>query len=382
MTTASHDKLRVAVLMGGQSSEHDVSISSGLKVLEALDRCRYEVVPVTIDRSGAWLIDHEPKRLDLEVARGAGPELPAPRDPSGTGRSPSAAGGRVPGAEPGAVGSLRTQHGIDVVFVALHGPFGEDGTVQGLLTLAGLPFTGSGVLASALAMDKVKAKEIYAFHGLPVARQLVVHRHAFEAAGAAGREAVAREAVAAVGLPCVVKPVAGGSSVGAGIVRREQELVGSLLAALALDQRALVEELLAGTEVTCGVLGGGAFEPSVALPVTEIVPKDSVFFDYRAKYTAEACSEITPARISDDLARRVQDLAVRAHDALGCEGMSRSDFIIRDGMPVILETNTIPGLTDMSLLPQAAAHAGIPFPKLLDGLIDSALLRAKATRSR
>jgi D-alanine-D-alanine ligase len=363
--TATPKPLRVAVLMGGQSSEHDVSISSGLQVLASLDRTKYEPVPVEIRRDGTWLIGGSPQARSLESL----PDGSAPREAESARSSPAAPHGGESGIE-----RLRSGDRVDVVFIALHGACGEDGTVQGLLTLLGLPFTGSGVLASALAMDKIQAKEMFRLRGIPVAKQCIVSRRDFARTGERG--ALLERIASEVGLPCVVKPVIGGSSVATHVAATKDALLAAIDDALSVDARALVEEQLVGTEVTCGVLGGGPFEDAVALPVTEIVPKGGTFFDFRAKYTKGASEEITPARIDAVTTRRVQDLAITAHDALGCEGMSRTDFIIRGGVPIALETNTIPGLTPMSLLPQSAAAAGIPFRELLDKLIASALLRA------
>jgi D-alanine-D-alanine ligase len=353
-------KLRVAVLMGGTSSEHDVSISSGLQVLAALDRSRYDVVPVHLQRDGRWLVGTQPPPPSLQAGENGG--------------APESASGAITTTPHGSAGleSLSSGGAVDVAFIALHGKGGEDGTIQGLLTLLGIPFTGSGVLASALAMDKVRAKDVFAAHGIPVARSAVVTRREV----ARDRAAVLARILREPGLPCVVKPVAGGSSVATHLVARAEDLAPALDDALGEDARALVEERLVGTEVTCAVLGGGPHEDPLALPVTEICPKSGAFFDYRAKYTKGESEDITPARIPEDLTRRVQELAVRAHEALGCEGMSRTDFILRDGVPHALETNTIPGLTPLSLLPQAAAAAGMSFAQLLDRVITSAMRRA------
>jgi D-alanine-D-alanine ligase len=357
-------KLRVAVLMGGASSEHDVSISSGLQVLRSLDPAKYEAIPVEIGRDGSWQIGSTPSAPSLAATSDGS----APREEGAVALAPAT------GLQAG-VDVLRGERRIDVAFLALHGARGEDGTMQGLLTLAGIPFTGSGVLASALAMDKVKAKELFALHGIPVARHSVVTRRDF--ARADDREALISRVVAEASVPCVVKPVVGGSSVATHVVLERADLPAALEDALSADARALAEERLVGTEVTCGVLGGGAHEDAVALPVTEIVPASGTFFDYRAKYTKGACTDITPARIPEATAKLVQELSLRAHAALGCEGMSRTDFILRGDVPHALETNTIPGMTPLSLLPQQAAAAGMSFPELLDRLVRSALLRAE-----
>lgn len=351
-------RLRIAVLLGGPSSEHDVSISSGLQVISALDRSRYDVIPAYLRRDGSWDVGKAPEPSSLDAA----PDGSAPRE---RGASVGSLDGLARGLSD--LAAARP----DVAFLALHGAFGEDGTIQGLLSLAGLPFTGSGVLASALAMDKLRAKEHFAAAGIPAARHEVITRQDL----ARDEAACARRVVEGPGIPCVVKPVAAGSSVATHLVTSSDALLPALRDACSVDERALVERRIVGTEVTCGVLGGGPHEEAVALPLTEICPA-SEFFDFRAKYTKGQSEDITPARVPRDVTSRVQQFALAAHAALGCEGMSRTDFIIEEGVPHVLETNTIPGMTPLSLLPQEAAAAGIAFPALLDRLIRSALLRA------
>lgn len=351
------ERISVAVLLGGESAEHDVSVCSGLNVLDALDPQRFAGRPIYIDRSGEWHFDHRPVAPVLALAPGEVAAAPPP-----VARSSAA-----PPATGGAFECLRGAD-LDVVFVALHGPGGEDGTVQGMLSLAGIPYTGSGVLASALAMDKARTKRYLRPLGVPVPDDVLVQpRH--------GASASVNAAIERIGLPCVVKPVASGSSVGVRIARQPTDLSDALGSSSCEDEPLLVESYLEGVEVTCGVLGGGR-ESAQALPLTEIRPRDGQFFDFRAKYTADACREITPAEVEDQTAARVQELAVVAHEALGCEGMSRSDFILSAAGPMLLELNTIPGMTETSLLPQGAAAAGIPFAALIERLIHSALLRA------
>jgi D-alanine-D-alanine ligase len=364
----SPPRCRVAVLLGGPSTEHDVSLASGLQVLDALDPARWEAVPVHLERDGRWRVGRRPDPRSLAAKEdGSAPSSDGALGPAG------------PGALAEGLAALAEPPGVDVVFLALHGQVGEDGVIQGLLELAGLPYTGSGVLASALAMDKVKAKEVYRACRVPCARDAVVRRR--DLSGGA-REALARRLAAEVGLPAVVKPVIGGSSVATRRVTDEATLAAAIEEALAVDERALVEECVEGVELTCGVLGGGPHEAAEALPVTEIAPLGGGFFDFHAKYTAGACEEITPARIDESATAEVQRLSLLAHEALGCEGLSRTDFILRDGVPVALETNTLPGMTATSLLPQAAAAAGLSFPQLVDRLLESALLRDRRRRGR
>ncbi len=322
---------KVAVLRGGPSAERDVSLRSGQQVLNALGG---DALDVIIEADHGWTVDG--RRFDS------------------LGRSFDA---------------VRAM--ADVAFIALHGPFGEDGTVQGLLEALALPYTGSGVAASGLAMDKVRAKAIYRDAGLPTAPAVAVTARRFVTSEAE----VLAEVSAEVGWPCVVKPAADGSSFGVSLTD-DEAATRTALAALAADGRtALVERRIRGTELTCGVLEHDD-EPR-ALPVTEIAPAATyAFFDYEAKYTPGATDEITPARIPDELRDRVQRLAVQAHDALGCRDMSRTDFIVEQGRPWLLETNTIPGLTSNSLLPQAAAAAGMSFPDLVRHLVARARRRS------
>lgn len=355
-------RIRVAVLMGGTSVEHDVSVCSALNVLDALEgETDSAPLPVYLSPDGDWYFGHRPQAPSLETS---------PEDRVRSRPRSLAPAGTVAATD--VLDRLRGDE-VDVVFVALHGPGGEDGTVQGLLRVAGVPFTGSDVLASALAMDKVRTKRLLSVAGVPAAPHRVLTVDAL----APDRSTETVELLASeLGFPCVVKPVSGGSSFGIRIVTEASRLPAALEEAFGHDSRVLVEAFVKGTEVTCGVLGGGV-EDSRPLPLTEIVPPADAFFDFHAKYTVGACEEITPARVEATVARQVQRLAVTAHDALGCEGMSRTDFIVGPEGPRVLETNTIPGLTRTSLLPQGAAAAGIDFAELIRGLLRSALARAE-----
>jgi D-alanine-D-alanine ligase len=253
---------------------------------------------------------------------------------------------------------------IDVVLIALHGTWGEDGRIQGLLDTIGVPYTGSGVLASALAMDKEVAKQVLAAAGLDVPRGVVV----------TGITESDLELARSVGLPVFVKPVASGSSVGASIVAQAADLPSAINLALKYDLRALVEEQIKdGRELTVAVIGNDDLTP---LPVIEILTKRA-FFDYSAKYDAGESEEVCPADVPPDVAKRAQDLALRAHRALRCRGMSRADFMWSGDRMVVLEVNTIPGMTANSLLPKAARAAGIGFGDLLARFIDWALEDAR-----
>lgn len=308
----SSKRLRVALLAGGKSAEREVSLKSGEQVYQALNKDRYEV------------LRYDP-RDDL------------PRLAGDAGR-------------------------IDVALIILHGRLGEDGTIQGLLDSLGIPYQGSGVLGSALAMNKILSKQIYLQAGLPVAPHVVVDRNRPEVVDALVRE---------LDFPLVVKPEQEGSSIGLSIVRHREDLPKALQTAWKFDRRCLLEQYISGVEITCGVLGNDTLE---ALPLVEIIPGDGYeFFDYQAKYTPGASKEICPARLPSKTALRAREYGVRAHEALCCRGYSRTDMMVRGEEIFVLETNTIPGMTQTSLFPQAAAAAGMPFPALMDRLIELAL---------
>ena len=362
-------KIRVGVLMGGASNEREISLASGKMVAEHLPRDRYEVVmldPLALMANNPRLSAELRDRARALLGKGGVVEALPERDrslPATFQDEITRAAATVrpwTDAVAGSVGSAR----IDVAFPVLHGAYGEDGTLQGMLDLLGIPYVGSGVLASALAMDKVMAKTVLRASGLPVPRDLVVDR----AECAAGPDEVAGRVSAQI-LPAFVKPVRGGSSIGTTLVKEHGAMRGALEEALRYDDRALVEEHLAGTELTVAVVGN---RDLLALPVVEIVTTRE-FFDYQAKYDPTVTQEICPARISEGDARVLQDLAKRAHRALSCRGLSRADFILAHRGRFILEVNTMPGMTVNSLLPKAARVAGIPFSELLDRLVRLAL---------
>jgi D-alanine-D-alanine ligase len=307
-------KLTIALLSGGISSEREVSLNSGNQVFEVLDKEKYDV------------IRYDPK-TDLQQLVADAPK-------------------------------------IDAALIILHGPYGEDGTVQGLLDLLDIPYQGSGVLGSAAAMNKLVSKQLYQQVGLPVPSYIVKKK---------GDSIDPDDIVQRLGLPMVIKPVEGGSSVGMSIVRSETDLKNAVDKALEYDNSVLFEAYIDGVELTGGVLGN---DNPQALPLIEIIPdKNHDFFDYEAKYTAGVTQEICPARIDDALAQKAQTLAVMAHEALACVGYSRTDMILKGSDIYVLETNTIPGMTATSLFPQAAAVAGLEFGQLMDRLIALSLER-------
>ena len=307
-------KLRLALIAGGVSAEREVSLRGAAGVEQALNRDRYEVVR------------YDPATDLARIAADAA--------------------------------------NIDAAFILLHGVHGEDGTIQGFLDLLGIPYQGAGVLGSAMAMDKNLAKVMYRLAGLPVAPWVMVEPGDLRDSG---------RIESAVGLPCVVKPVRQGSSIGMSIVRTRDQLPAALELALRHDGEVMVEAFLKGRELTAGVLGNSEL---TALPLIEIIPDSRFdFFNYEAKYQPGATREVCPAPVSETVRARAQDYALRAHRSLQLRGYSRTDMILVGEELYLLETNTIPGMTPTSLLPQAAAEAGLPFVALLDRLIELALER-------
>lgn len=291
-------KLKVVVLMGGRSSERKISLLSGKEVLANINRKKYSVTSLEISKNNNdWTTQH-------------------------------------------------LKHKPDVVFIALHGADGEDGSIQGLLEQLGIAYTGSGVLASALGMDKILFKKIMRIEKIPVPRDTST-------------------------IPCFVKPNREGSSVGASPVFKQDMLKSAIKLAKKFSFGVLIEEYIEGIELTCAVIGN---EDPIALPVIEIRPLKAKFFDYKSKYEINGSEEIVPARLSKSITKKVQELSIKVHKIVGCRGFSRVDFILKDNKyPVVLEINTIPGLTKMSLVPKAAESAGISFPKLIDTIIHYAI---------
>jgi D-alanine-D-alanine ligase len=342
--------------MGGTSAEREVSLSTGRQVLQALDPERYDAFPVDTAYLHLRGLAAPSAPAALEEMAAPEPAVPeAPRLPSGDALVLPSPG------EPPLVGRNRP----DVALICLHGRFGEDGTIQGMLELLDIPYTGSGVLASALAMDKTMAKKLFQVEGVPTPPSLTLKGRA----DADRYLAALRAGMSAVACPAVVKPSRQGSTIGISIVRDAAEMPAALETALEFDSEVLVEKFVEGMEITAPVLGNQELE---CLPLVEIVPA-SGFYDYEAKYTAGATDEICPARLSPELTRQAQELAVRAHRALGCSGFSRTDMLVAEDGIWVLEVNTIPGMTPTSLLPRSAETAGLPFSRLLDRMIELAL---------
>lgn len=304
-------KLRVALIAGGWSREREISLKSGEYVYNNLDKDKYEVTR------------YDPSKDLLRL--------------------------------------IKESKNIDLALIFLHGKKGEDGSIQGLLNLLNLPYVGSGVLASALAMNKAVSKELFRCTGLNVPKEMLLFRN---------QNIDPVEILSILGKPVVIKPVAEGSSIGLSICYTKEEIVEAIKDAFAISSEVIVEEYIRGREVSCAVLGNR--EPE-ALPVVEIIPrKEYSFFSYTAKYLPGASKEICPAPLSSDVSEKVQDFAIKAHCLLGCRNFSRSDMIVTDKDVYILETNTIPGMTENSIFPLAARTARLPFSKLLDRLIELA----------
>ncbi len=348
-------KLRVGVIFGGRSGEHEVSLNSANSILTALDREKYDVVPIGITKAGRWLIGAEPSQV---LAEGEfDPELiPAALipDPSEAQLVPLA-GGKA--------------NSIDVIFPVLHGTYGEDGTMQGLLELANIPYVGSGVLGSAAGMDKIVMKRIFAQVGLPQGRFLAFTRKQWESSA----EPVLAEVENGLGYPCFVKPANMGSSVGISKARDRSGLVRALEVAARYDRRIVVEEFIEGREIEVSVLGND--EPVSSLP-GEIIPCNE-FYDYKAKYIDGDSALIIPAELPDATVESIRRYAVRAFTALDCAGLARVDFFVSrmDGTVLINEVNTMPGFTSISMYPKLWEASGVPYGELLDKLIELALER-------
>lgn len=342
----------ILVLFGGESTEHAISLKTGRFIFYTLDRTKYKVKPILITQRGKWLI----------------PESEVSDLPQISGQEDYPLVFEKEFRKLGVIESLGLPWGDrlgDVVFLGLHGGNGENGNIQAYLTLLGIPFTGSEVLASALAMDKEKANYLFQSQGLMVAPFFTVTKQTLEG--------IAQDMNShKMSFPVFVKPNQGGSSVGAGIAHDMGELKVRLESVFALEYKAIVQNLVKGVEVSCGVIEypdqavPDVFTPSPLFP-TEIVPK-SDFFDFHAKYQGKS-EEITPARLSAELTSQVRAMAVLAHKVLGCKGYSRSDFLIQNEIPFILETNTLPGMTETSLIPQQVAYQGKNMKDVLDILI-------------
>ncbi len=352
-------KIRVGVLFGGKSSEHEVSLQSARNVIDAIDKTKYEVVPIGIDKTGRWFLNEAEKSLPESNKEG----LAEVKDQNAyVALVPEGRGELVRPSQPGSLGS------VDVVFPVLHGPLGEDGTVQGLLKLADVPFVGPGVLGSAVAMDKDVMKRLIRDAGIPTPDFVTVMR--FQAPNFDAHAAIDR-----LGLPLFVKPANQGSSVGISKVKDKSELADALIEAFRYDDKVLVEAFGGMREVECAVLGNEYPESSIpgeVLPLRE-------FYSYEAKYLDESGAVLKiPADLSEEQVKEVQALAVHTFQVLCCEGMARVDcFLTDDGKWLVNEVNTIPGFTRISMYPKLWQASGMSYADLIDKLIQLAIERYK-----
>ncbi|MGW3297571.1 D-alanine--D-alanine ligase family protein [Streptomyces xiamenensis] len=376
-STPQSPKPRVAVVFGGRSSEHTISVLTAGAVLRAIDRDRYDVLPIGITADGRWaLTADDPERMALSgrelptvaaIAEPGGGSVLLPVDPAGR---------EVVYCEPGSV--PKDLGDVDVVFPVLHGPYGEDGTLQGLLELSGVPYVGAGVLASAVGMDKEYMKRVFTSFGLPVGPYTVVRPREWAADPAAARKKIV-DFASDHGWPVFVKPARAGSSMGITKVDGLAGLDEAIAEAQAHDPKIIVESLLSGREIECGVL---EFEegPRASVPA-EIPPvSDHDFYDFEAKYL-DSAEGIVPAPLTPEQTARVQELSVLAYEAVSCEGLVRADFFLTDdGEFVINEINTLPGFTPISMYPRMWQASGVTYPELIDRLIQAALRRSTGLR--
>jgi D-alanine-D-alanine ligase len=366
-------RIRVAVVFGGRSSEHAISCVSAGSVLGHLDRERFEIVPVGITPEGGWVLGRDdPEALSIQnrqlpVVDSTGTAIALPADPT--------RGGLVR-LDPGRAGEVLSA--VDVVFPVLHGPYGEDGTIQGLLELAGTPYVGAGVLASAAAMDKEFTKKLLAAEGLPVG-DVVVLRPGVATLSDAQRDRL--------GLPVFVKPARAGSSVGITKVASWAALPAAIATAREHDPKVLVEAAVVGREVECGVLEFPDGSVRASLPAEIRLVGSGAdgsapeFYDFESKYLDDVCEFDIPAKLDDATTERVRELAIAAFTALDCQGLARVDFFaLEDGSLVVNEVNTMPGFTPISMFPRMWAVTGVDYPALLGTLIETALARGTGLR--
>ena len=364
-------RTRVAVVYGGRSSEHAISCVSAGSILRNLDPERFEVVAVGISPEGTWfLTDGRPESLAItdgrlpEVSAASGKPLALPADPGRRGQLLALGDG---------VGGLLAA--VDVVFPVLHGPYGEDGTIQGLLELAGVPYVGAGVLASAAGMDKEFTKKLLAADGLPIGDHVVLR---------ANDQTLAAEDRERLGLPVFVKPARGGSSIGVSRVANWDQLDSAIEFARHHDPKVIVEAAVPGREIECAVLefADGRVEASTVgeIRVAGVRGREDGFYDFATKYLEDAAELDVPAKIDDSVAQEVRQLAIRAFRAIDCQGLARVDFLLTDDGPVVNELNTMPGFTTISMYPRMWAASGVDYPTLLATMVETALARGTGLR--
>lgn len=371
----THRRVRVGVIFGGRSAEHDVSLRSALTVMRALEAAGHEVVPIGVTRDGNWLTDGDPMRaLQASSPLFALHNGEQPAAGSIVGEVERLALEAITTSTPALIPSNGWAGAIDVVFPVLHGPMGEDGTVQGLFELAGIPYVGAGVMASSVAMDKAIAKQLLNQAGIPQVPWLTFLRKEWQRFP----EAVAADIARELGFPCFVKPANLGSSIGISKVHGPEELAAALDEASRHDRKIVVERGIDAREMEVSVLGND--EP-IASVVGEIVPSRE-FYDYEAKYVDDNSALLIPADISDEIADEIRDVALRAYRTLDCAGMARIDFLLdrHSGRVYLNEVNTIPGFTSISMYPMLWEASGMSLPELVSRLIGLALERSADRR--
>ncbi|MFZ0903978.1 MAG: D-alanine--D-alanine ligase family protein [Mycobacterium sp.] len=369
--TTDRARIRVAVVFGGRSNEHAISCVSAGSILRNLDPERFDVVAVGITPGGAWVLtDGDPDALAITNR-----QLPGVSSESGTeltlAANPRRAGELV-SLSPGGAGVLAS---VDVVFPVLHGPYGEDGTIQGLLELAGVPYVGAGVLASAAGMDKEFTKKLLVAEGLPIGAYAVLR------ASQSTLEPAQRESL---GLPVFVKPARGGSSIGVSRVTNWEELPAAIVQARQHDPKVIVEAAVVGRELECGVLEfpDGTVQASTVgeIRVAGVRGREDSFYDFATKYLDDAAELDVPAKIDDDVSDAVRELAIRAFNAIDCQGLARVDFFLTDDGPMINEVNTMPGFTTISMYPRMWAASGVDYSTLVATMVETALARGTGLR--
>ena len=369
--TPDHGRVRVAVVFGGRSNEHAISCVSAGSILRNLDPERFEVVAVGITPDGSWVLtDGDPDALAITnrqlpgVSSESGTELALTADPRRAGQLVS--------LSPGGAEVLAS---VDVVFPVLHGPYGEDGTIQGLLELAGVPYVGAGVLASAAGMDKEFTKKLLVAEGLPIGDYAVLRP---------SQSALDVEQLERLGLPAFVKPARGGSSIGVSRVTSWQELPAAIAHARQHDPKVIVESAIVGRELECGVLEfpDGTVQASTVgeIRVAGVRGREESFYDFATKYLDDAAELDVPAKIDDDVSDAVRELAIRAFKAIDCQGLARVDFFLTEDGPLINEVNTMPGFTTISMYPRMWAASGVDYQSLLATMVDTALARGMGLR--
>ena len=368
--TASTNRVRVAVVYGGRSNEHPISCVSAGSILRNLDPARFEVVAIGITVDGLWVLtDGDPDALAIsggrlpEVTAASGRTLALAADPS---RRGDLVAMDTPGQSLGAV---------DVVFPVLHGPYGEDGAIQGVFEMAGVPYVGAGVLASAASMDKEFTKKLFASDGLPIGDHVVLR---------AGRSTLEPEEQQRLGLPVFVKPARGGSSIGVSRVSQWDDLPAAIAAARGHDPKVIVEKAVEGRELECGVLEfpDGRVEASAVgeIRVAGVGGREDGFYDFETKYLDDGAELDVPAKVDDDVSAEIRQLAIRAFRAVDCQGLARVDFFLTDDGPVLNEINTMPGFTSTSMYPRMWAASGVDYPSLLTALVETAIARGTGLR--